>query len=49
MPRAKTATRDRLPPVKVLTKPRNVPCAAAMNSSSALASMPGVGMWHPIR
>ena len=49
IPSANTATRRRLPPVKVLMKPKIVPSACFMNSSSATGSMPGVGMWQPIR
>ncbi len=44
MPSAKTATRSRLPPVKVFTKPRKVFWTAFMNSISAFGSIPGVGM-----
>jgi len=49
MPNANTATFRRLPPVKVLTKPRKVCSAVFMNSISTFGSMPGEGIWQPIR
>ena len=49
IPNANTATLSKLPPVKVLTKPRSVPCMACMNSTRAWGSIPGVGILQPIR
>ena len=49
MPSANTATRSKLPPVNVFTKPRIVPRICSMNSARAVGSTPGVGMMQPIR
>ena len=49
MPSEKIAIRRRLPPVKVLMKPRNESACEFMKASSAAGSMPGVGIAQPMR
>ena len=49
IPRANTVTLERLPPENMSTSPNQLDRFCSKKSISALALIPGVGMWFPSR